>query len=322
LTSFFQGLVVVLFLLACIRLLAFGLFYLMSHAPASLGQFGGRAKVLTFSLKGSLALLFVASVLSGLALYQAARVPNVAKSEIALNAWPKALDGLTLAILADAHISRFYDRPWVQSVVDLTLAEKPDLILLPGDMVDGTVEQRASDVEPLSRLKAPYGVFASVGNHEYYSGLKEWLPVFEKLGLTVLYNSHVVVFPNGAPLVLAGVTDLTALETRFSFPGPDLALALKDAPAAPVILMEHRPVRARLNATDSRVNLQISGHTHGGMLPILKTLVAKANDGFVLGWYDVDDLKLFVHPGLGLWNGFPMRLGDPSEITLLTIRSV
>jgi predicted MPP superfamily phosphohydrolase len=320
-TSFLQGLLVLLFLLALFRLAAAGASFLLSFWPGAPGAKFGWLKGALFAPKVSLALLVAAASLSGQSLYQAARVPKLAKTEIVLNSWPKSLDGLTMAILADAHISRFFDRPWVEATVDLTMAEKPDLILLPGDMIDGSVAQRAEDVAPLAKLAAPYGVYASVGNHEYYSGLKEWLKAFEKLGLKVLYNSHVVVFPQGAPLILAGVTDLTALEPRFNLPGPDLAKALADSPKAPVILLEHRPVRARQNALDGRVTLQISGHTHGGMLPVLKSLVAKVNDGFVVGWYDVGDLKLFVHPGLGLWNGFPMRLFDPSEITLLTIRS-
>ncbi|MDR2422879.1 MAG: metallophosphoesterase [Deltaproteobacteria bacterium] len=320
-TSFFQGAVALLFLFGLFRLVAMGLTALLAFLPSPLGQFFELFKKGLGLPKVSLGLLVVALLASGVSLWQAAKVPVLKKSEVVINSWPKGLDGLTMAILADAHISRFFDRPWVEEVVDLTMAQKPDLILLPGDVVDGSVEQRAEDVAPLARLSAPYGVFAIVGNHEYYSGLMEWLPAFERLGFKTLYNSHALVFPFGVPLILAGVTDLTALDSRFNLPGPDLAKALEGAPKAPVVLMEHRPSRARQNAKDPRVTIQISGHTHGGMLPGLKALVAKVNDGFVVGWYDVGDLKLFVHPGLGLWNGFPMRLFDPSEITIVTVRA-
>jgi predicted MPP superfamily phosphohydrolase len=85
--------------------------------------------------------------------------------------------------------------------------------------------------------------------------------------------------------------------------------------------MEHRPVRARENALDPRVALQVSGHTHGGMMPILASFVKKSNGGFLSGFYDVGGMKLFVQPGLGLWSGFPVRLFVPSEITVLTIRT-
>ncbi|MDR1871024.1 MAG: metallophosphoesterase [Deltaproteobacteria bacterium] len=323
LTSFFQGLLVLLFLLALFRLIAIGLGVLGSLGPWPGAKFLGSLKGYLLSPKASIALLTLAALLSASSLYQAAKVPELVKSEVAFKAWPKSLDGLTVAILADAHISRFFDRPWVEAVVEKTMAAKPDLILLPGDMVDGSVEQRANDVAPLAKLKAPLGVFAIVGNHEYYSGFNAWVPVFEKLGLTMLCNSHAVIMPQGVPLVVAGLTDLTALESRFRLAGPDLAKALEGAPNAPIILMEHRPVRARQNAkADPRIFWQISGHTHGGMLPILKSVVKKVNDGFVVGWYDLGQMKLFTQPGLGLWNGFPMRLFDPSEITFLTIHSI
>ncbi|MDR1083834.1 MAG: metallophosphoesterase [Deltaproteobacteria bacterium] len=321
-TSFIQGLLVILLLLGLARLLILGLSFLLSFCPGWFGQLFKTFRSLIIGPKASLAILLISAVISGYSLYEAARVPRVREAEVTIPAWPNALDGLTVAILGDMHISRFFDEPWVRKVVDRTMDLKPDLILLPGDMVDGSVEQRKNDVAPLADLKAPFGVLASVGNHEYYSGVKEWLPAFEKLGLKILYNSHVVILPHGAPLIIAGLTDLTALEPRFNLPGPSLEQALAGAPPdVPVVLLEHRPVRARINALNPRIIWQISGHTHGGMLPILKSAVRKVNGGFVVCWYDIEKLKLFVQPGLGLWNGFPMRLFDPSEITFLTVRS-
>ena len=269
-----------------------------------------------------MALAAAAAVLGGLGLYGAAKVPEVRQAEVVLKRWPKGLDGLRVAILADMHISKFFDRRWVESVVSRTNAETPDMIWMPGDMVDGTTEARAPDVAPLADLKAPYGIYASMGNHEYISRALEWLPVFDKLGIRMLYNGHVVTTKDDSSFVLAGVNDVTALGPRYNLPGPDLAKALSGAPEdLPVVLMEHRPLRARLNAADPRLVLQVSGHTHAGMIPILKTLVARANGGFLKGFYQVDDLTLYVLPGLGLWSGFPMRLASPSEITILTIRA-
>jgi predicted MPP superfamily phosphohydrolase len=321
-TSFFQGLLVILFILALFRFLAWGLIVILSHTPVGTSNLLAFFKSSLWLPKASLALTLAAALLSGLSLGQAAKVPALRHHEVFFPAWPKALDGLTVAILADAHISRFFDRPWVAAVVAATMAEKPDLILLPGDLVDGSVNHRLEDVAPLAQLKAPYGVFACVGNHEYYSGLNQWLAALEKLGITVLSNRHEVIFPNGVPLVIAGVTDLTALDRRFSLPGPDLDKAMAGAPTdPPVILLEHRPGQARSRAKNQRIVWMISGHTHGGMLPVLKAVVKKVNNGFVSGWYEVERMKLFVHPGLGLWNGFPMRLFNPSEISLVTIRA-
>lgn len=105
------------------------------------------------------------------------------------------------------------------------------------------------------------------------------------------------------------------------YAAPDLDKALAGAPqGAPVILMAHRPEAARENAARG-VALQLSGHTHGGMMPGLDRLVARFNGGFVKGWYDVGGMKLFNSPGTSLWNGFPLRLMDPAEITLLTFRA-
>jgi predicted MPP superfamily phosphohydrolase len=160
------------------------------------------------------------------------------------------------------------------------------------------------------------------GNHEYYSGIGSWLPEFEKMGLKTLYNQHTVINPRGQALVLAGLTDTTALDSRFRLPGPDLEKALNGVPEKPpLILLEHRPVRAWENSKDARVDIQLSGHTHGGTMPILRSLVKRSNNGFLAGWYQVGRVKMYVHPGTGLWSGFPIRLDVPSEITLITFKS-
>ena len=103
---------------------------------------------------------------------------------------------------------------------------------------------------------------------------------------------------------------------------PDLDEALKDVPEnIPVILMDHQPRNARRNAEHKNIALQLSGHTHGGQMPVMYSLVKKMNNGFVRGWYDVDNMKLFVSPGTSQWNGFAFRLFDPSEISLFVLHS-
>ncbi|MDR0355861.1 MAG: metallophosphoesterase [Deltaproteobacteria bacterium] len=315
-SSFMQDLIIMLFLVSIIRDLSWLLSFLAGK---------GIGKTMRVWLNGStaaLVMLGLAAAMDLAGLVGAARVPNVRERMVTIEDWPEGLDGLRVAVLADMHISRFFDRPWVEQVVERTMAERPEMILLPGDMVDGETDLRADDVAPLAALSAPYGVWASVGNHEYISRLQQWLPVFEKLGLKILYNAHAVATPRGIPIVVAGLADLTALSSRFDMPGPDLALALKGAPEdVPVLLMEHRPVRAKENALNPGIKLQLSGHTHGGMMPVLASFIKRANDGYVCGEYDVDGLKLFVQPGLGLWSGFPVRLFTPNEITILTIHA-
>jgi predicted MPP superfamily phosphohydrolase len=274
------------------------------------------------SPRAALVMVSLAALVALAGLHGAVKVPEVRRTELTLSRWPGELDGLKVAVLADMHISALFDRSWVESVVARVNAERPDLILMPGDLVDGTTVARADDVAPLAELAAAHGVYASLGNHEYISRVKEWLPVFERLGIEVLRNSHVILSMGSGALALAGVTDQTASGPRYNLEGPDLKKALAGIPEGPpVILLDHRPGRARETATFKEVVLQLSGHTHAGMMPILKTLVARANGGFLSGLYEVGDLTLFVQPGLGLWGGFPMRILAPSEITILTIRA-
>jgi predicted MPP superfamily phosphohydrolase len=314
-TSFMQGLIVMLFLLSLVRDLSWLLSFVLGK---------GIGKSMRIWLNGGMAAVIIFVLALGLdlaALIGAAKVPEVKRNEVFINDWPEGLDGLKVAVLADMHISRFFDREWVSQVVEKTMAEKPDMILMPGDMVDGATTARAQDVAPLADLSAPYGIWACVGNHEYISQLKEWLPVFEQLGIKILYNAHQVIMPRGIPIIIAGLADQTALNQRYNLPGPDLVKALKGADDnLPIILLDHRPGQVQKNALEARIKFQLSGHTHGGMMPVLSLMVKKVNGGYLRGFYDVGNLKLFVHPGVGLWAGFPIRLLNPSEISILTIR--
>lgn len=250
---------------------------------------------------------------------EAVAVPALREEEARLRRLPREMDGLRVAQISDLHMSSLLKRDWVAAVVDLVLSQKPDLIVLTGDMVDGPPELRMESARELSRLTAPLGVFACVGNHEYYSGYAGWVRVFGELGLHMLLNSHAVLRPGGGELVLAGVTDPVA--RTFGLPGPDMEAALAGAPAgAPCILLEHRPGFAPIRARQG-VDFQLSGHTHGGQAPGLREIVSAFNKGYVRGWFDVDGMPLYVSPGAGLWGGFPIRIATPSEVAVFTLRS-
>lgn len=267
----------------------------------------------------SLLALVFAAALTAYGTWEAIRVPDVAERPVTIRGLAPEFEGLRVALLVDLHASALNRRPLIQAIVDRTMALKPDLILMPGDFVDGLVSQRREDLEPLAQLKAPLGVFGSSGNHEYYSGFDAWMKQLRKFGVTMLENEHRVLARGEGRLVLAGVPDQQGARMGRAAPDPDKALA--GAPrGVPVILMAHRPEAARENAARG-VALQVSGHTHGGMMPGLDRIVARFNGGFVKGWYDVGGMKLFNSPGTSLWNGFPLRLMDPAEITLLTLRA-
>jgi len=253
-------------------------------------------------------------------LRQGVAVPVIRQKEVRLPGLPKELDGLTLVQISDLHVSPLFQESWVRAMVDKVNAMEPDIICLTGDVVDGTPEYRAASVAPLKELRARYGVFGCTGNHEYYSDYAGWMQTFPTLNITMLQNSHTVLTIHGKELVLGGVPDIAA--EKFFLPGPDVARALAGAPDGALrILMDHRPGNAFRNAR-AGVDLQLSGHTHGGQILGMNLLVAQANSGFVYGWYQVDTMLMYVNSGAGLWAGFPVRLGVPSEVVRFVLRIV
>ena len=260
----------------------------------------------------------IALVLGVVGVQQGIAVPQTRQIDVAIEGLPAAFDGYRVLQLTDIHASRLLTADWVAQVVAESNALTPDLVVITGDLVDGSVTARANDVRALGQLRAPDGVIAITGNHEYYGQYAQWMPAFRALGMQVLENSHTRVTRGGAVLTIAGVTDPVA--ARYGLPMPDLKAALAGAdPEAPVILLDHRPGEARANAAQG-VKLQLSGHTHGGHIVGMDQLVKRANGGYVSGRYDVDGMTLYVSNGAGLWPGFAARLGVPSEITLVTLR--
>ncbi|WP_367345345.1 metallophosphoesterase [Stenotrophomonas bentonitica] len=260
----------------------------------------------------------LALVLGIYGVQQGMAVPQVRQVDVAIAGLPAAFDGYRVLQLTDIHASRLLTGDWVAKVVAESNALKPDLVVITGDLVDGSVRARANDVRSLGQLQAPDGVIAITGNHEYYGQYAQWMQAFRGLGMKVLENSHTQVTRNGAALTIAGVTDPVA--ARYGLPMPDLKAALAGAdPMAPVILLDHRPSEAVANAARG-VKLQLSGHTHGGHIVGMDQLVKRANGGYVSGRYEVNDMTLYVSNGAGLWPGFAARIGVPSEITVFTLR--
>lgn len=259
-----------------------------------------------------------AIVLAAMGVHAAIRVPPLKDVEIEIAHLPAPFEGYTILQLTDMHISRLFPREWTQAVVASANALQADLVVVTGDLIDGTVADRAADVAPLRGLGARDGVFVIPGNHEYFFDPAAWMVQFAQLGMTALENSHAVITRPGAQLVLAGVTDLSAVET--GFPAPDLGKALAGAPSqAPIILLDHQPKHARAAASQG-VALQLSGHTHGGLVMGMERIFALANGGYVSGSYKVQGMTLYVSNGTALWGGLALRLGKPSELTRITLR--
>ena len=265
----------------------------------------------------NLVLLVMATVLATVGMIGGTAVPRVREEAIAVNHLPEGADGLTVAVLADLHVDGITRADRIRKIVERTNALNPDIVIIAGDFVDGTVPVHGDDLRPLADLKARYGVFGVPGNHEYYSGYEEWMEFLPTLGIRMLSNGHVLTGEGGA-VVLAGVTDpVAAIMGREE---PDIRKALAGAPEKGVrILASHQP-RLAPEAAEHGVDLQVSGHTHGGMIAGIDRLVARFNEGFVSGLYRVGDMKLYVSNGAGIWNGFPIRIGVPSEIVLIRLR--
>ncbi|KEQ05279.1 metallophosphoesterase [Pseudorhizobium pelagicum] len=261
----------------------------------------------------------LALALSAFGVSQAILVPQTKDIQVTIPGLPAAFDGYQLVQLTDLHISRLFPARWAQQLVERTNALDADLIVVTGDLIDGNIESRSADVAPLSGLRARDGVLAIPGNHEYFFGYEAWMRYFQGLNMQILANGHAVIARGGESLVIAGVTDHSAART--GMPAPDVRAALAGAPeGAPVILLDHQP-RNAVDASTTRVALQLSGHTHGGMVLGLDRLVANANNGFVSGFYRVGAMQLYVNNGTALWPGFALRLGRPSELTRITLRS-
>ncbi|WP_417207427.1 metallophosphoesterase [Akkermansia sp.] len=264
----------------------------------------------------NLALLAFAAVLATVGMAGGTGVPRVKEETISVNHLPDGADGLTVAVLADLHVDGITRADRIRKIVERTNALNPDIVIIAGDFVDGTVPVHGDDLRPLADLKTRYGVFGVPGNHEYYSGYEEWMEFLPTLGIRMLHNEHVLT--GGDAVVLAGVTDPVA--GIMGKEVPDIRKALAGAPEKGVrILASHQP-RLAPEAAAHGVDLQVSGHTHGGMIAGIDRLVARFNEGFVSGLYTVGGMKLYVSNGAGIWNGFPIRIGVPSEIVLIRLR--
>jgi predicted MPP superfamily phosphohydrolase len=243
---------------------------------------------------------------------------EVVDVEIRLAKLPRALDGFTIVQLTDLHVGMTIDRPFVQRVVDRTNGLKPDLIALTGDLMDGLVPDLREDIAPLGQLRARHGVYAVTGNHEYYSGADAWIAELTRLGARYLRNTRVSIGDGDASFDLAGVDDHGA--ARWAGHGEDLAKALAGRdPTRALVLLAHQPRQVR-RAAPHGVDLQLSGHTHGGQVWPWHYIVKIQQGGLLAGRYIYDRTQLYVSRGCGYW-GPPVRVLAPLEITRIILRA-
>ena len=249
--------------------------------------------------------------------FNARRRAKVVAVDVPIDGLPAALDGLTIVQISDIHVGPTIKARYVDAIVDAVNQLEPDVIAVTGDVVDGSVARLASHTRPLGRLSARYGAYLVTGNHEYYSGAAQWIAEFERLGLRVLLNEHVVLEHDGTRFIVAGVTDYSAAhfyEAHRSDPAAALAHAPRDVHVR--ILLAHQP-RTALAAADAGYTLQLSGHTHGGQFFPWNFFV-RLQQPFTAGLSKLGALWVYTSRGTGYW-GPPKRLGAPSEITRLRL---
>jgi predicted MPP superfamily phosphohydrolase len=246
-----------------------------------------------------------------------ARRPHIVDIDIPVTDLPAALHGFLIAQISDVHVGPTIRRGFVERIVALANGLKADLIAVTGDLVDGSVQQLSLHTAPLAGLAARHGVYFVTGNHEYYSGERAWTAEIRRLGLRVLKNEHVVLKHNGASLVLAGVTDLSAhhFDTA-QHSDPAAALRGSPADAGAKILLAHQPNSADA-AASAGFDVQLSGHTHGGQFWPWNLFVGLFQP-FTGGLYRLKNLWVYVSRGTGYW-GPPNRFGVPSEITRIRL---
>ncbi|MFL4948569.1 metallophosphoesterase [Streptomyces sp. MMS24-I31] len=248
----------------------------------------------------------------GYGTYGVLRGPRVKRVTVPLAKLPRSADGFRIAVVSDIHLGPILGRGFAQKVVDTINATRPDLIAVVGDLVDGSVKDLGPAAAPLAQLRARHGAYFVTGNHEYFSGAEQWVEEVRLLGLHPLENARTEL----PGFDLAGVNDL---QGESEGQGPDFGRALGDRDTARAcVLLAHQPVQIH-EAVRHGVDLQLSGHTHGGQLwP--GNLIAAAANPTVAGLERYGDTQLYVSRGAGAW-GPPTRVGAPSDITVIRLVS-
>jgi len=264
------------------------------------------------SLRG--AALVCGAVLSVIAMVQGMRPPVVERYDVYVPGLPVKLDGTVVVGMSDMHIGSTLDGAWLERRVAQVVAERPDMVVLLGDIFEGHSQPTTGHVAALRGLNATMGVWAILGNHEFHGSDDSIISTFRDAVITVLRNERVAVRPG---LMLAGVDDLTAHHR--SGLNTDLVMkTLAMPPAGATVLLSHTPWSAD-QAAKAGAGLMLCGHTHGGQIWPFGYIVRNIYP-LLAGRYDVDGMTVIVSRGAGTW-GPRMRLWEPGEIVRVTLRA-
>ena len=243
--------------------------------------------------------------------------PDLLRVPIRLPRLEPAFNGFRIAVVSDIHLGPLAGRARTERIVRMINEAEPDLVAIVGDLVHGTVEELGSAAEPLQDLDSREGTFFVTGNHEYFvEDTPSWLRELERLDVQPLRNENTAIRRGAAAFDLAGVNDIAG-EKRSEPPDFDRALSGVD-PARPTILLAHQPILVE-EAAARGVDLQVSGHTHGGQMWPFHYIVRLVQPSLA-GLSTVGNTQLYVTRGTGFW-GPPVRIGAPPDITVLSLQA-
>ena len=249
----------------------------------------------------------------GYGMTQALGAPQLLNVPVTLDKLQASLSGFRIAVVSDIHLGPLLGRSHTERIVRMINEQEADLVAIVGDLVDGTVAELGEAAAPLRDLVSKHGSFFVTGNHEYFSGHEQWIAELDRLGVNPLRNEGLTV---AGGIELVGVNDVTG-KSYNDGPDFDRALAGRDK-NKPLVLLAHQPVQVS-DASSHGVDLQLSGHTHGGqMVPF--NFVVPVQQPSVAGLSKVDDTWLYVSRGAGFW-GPPVRVGAPPDITMIELKS-
>lgn len=252
--------------------------------------------------------------------------PSLSQVSFASADVPAAFEGYRIALVTDLHIGPARGKAYAQQVVDMVNAAKPDLVVLGGDMIDGSVAALADELSPLAQLKATDGVVAVTGNHEFYYDAGDWLTEWKRQGLRVLANDSYVIRRGDASIDVLGINDYSGTPPL----EPDLKVAAQTLQAQRVdplatsrfrLLVAHQPRQAQTSngvaLATYGIDLQVSGHTHAGQMWPFRYAVG-LQQPVVEGLGIVDGTPVYVSRGVGAW-GPPVRVAAPPEVPIITL---
>ncbi len=253
---------------------------------------------------------------SGIGVKNYYSIAVVKKINVSLKGLPEAFKGFKIVQISDLHLGQMMTKKTLEQIVDQVNSLKPDLIAITGDLADGSTAKLLNEANPLKNLKAEKGIYFVTGNHEYYSGVKNWTLAIDKMGIKVLNNENIKIRREDDYFYLAGVTDHEGKNF-----GREHASDFKKALSGlengkKKILLAHQPIAVQ-KASEYGTDLVLAGHTHGGQIWPFNYFVY-LQQPYLKGFYDYNGTKLYVNQGTGCW-GPPVRLGSKNEITQIIL---